>query len=554
TAVQIGDPYTQRKLFEALLEARDKGIINFITDLGAGGVSCAALEMAEETNGLDINLDKLLVKYEGMTATELFLNESQERMAIALNPKYAAQFEEILKKHEVEYSDIGSFTNSGRAIVKSKDEVVVDMDMHFINNGFPKRTLNPKEYRLNEEYAANLELLFELRRNNVYIKNIEGNKFAKHEFYEMHKRPNLASIASFMDKMDSTVKGLSVQHCIQGKGRVSGRASCTLPDTESKEALIQAYGHAERQSYIDAERMGINSFLRSIGNNIAMGGRLDYMVATDQALWQNSDKPEYQQMLIEGNRGLSKVIEGCEVPVISGKDSMYNQAKIYDKNGNVVERGVFPTILMTTLSKIDDVDKLVTIDAKNEGDVIYIIGSKTKADMGGSEFMNMYSEKHNVEFHIGKTSDEKISEVYETFKKINKAADEQLLQSAIYVESGGIMIALRDMAMSGEIGIKADLSKVHHDYKIEQHELMYGETEGRFIVTVKPQDCEKFEKSVGLFADKSSNSEYGCRKIGFVGGKTLDIEHNNRTILSEKVDDILATYHQKTEEQPKIAA
>lgn len=535
TAVQIGDPYTQRKMFEALLEARDKGYINFVTDLGAGGVSCAALEMAEKTNGLDIDLDKLLIKYEGMTATELFENESQERMAVAINEKHRADFEAIMKKHEVEFSDIGKFTNSGRALVSAKNQLVVDMDMNFIHNGFPKRSLNPKDYKLTEEEQKSLSVKFE---NEVFCSKqeslLERKTFSREEFLEMHQRPNLASIAFFMDKMDSTVKGLGVQHCIQGRGRVTGRASCFMPDIESNEGLIHAYGHSERQSYIDSEKMGVNSFLRSIGNNIAMGGRLDYMVATDQFLWQNSDDPKYQQMLIETNKGMAKVIRGCELPVISGKDSMYNQVKMYDEEGNVVARGVFPTLLMTTLAKIDDINNIVTIDAKQEGDLVYVVGSATKNDMGGSEYMNMYSDKAGLELHIGNVSDENISEVYDTFGKMNKATDAKLLQSAIYIENGGLAMALRNTAMAGEQGIEVDLAKLHKETECSIDGVMYGETEGRFVVTVKPENKKAFEK---IFKEKYS-------EVGVVKGDKLIIKDNSARLISEGLDKLLEIYHE----------
>jgi len=530
TAVQIGDPYTQRKMFEALLELRDKGYVKFVTDLGAGGVSCAAFEMAEETNGLEMDLDKLLVKYKGMTATELLLNESQERMAIAVDAKNKDEIEKILKKHEVEFSDIGMFTDSGRAVAHANNAKVVDLDMEFIHHGFPQRKLNPKEYRLanniKQELGIDLAGLIGMSRT-------DNPESIRNEFYEMLKRPNLGSVADFMDKMDSTVKGLSVQHCIQGKGRVSTKASCTLVDIKSKEGMIMSYGHSERQSYIDSEKMGKNSFLRSIGHNIAMGGNLDHMIATDQALWQSSDTPEYQQMLIEANRGLAAVIEGCQIPVISGKDSMYNQATVYDEQGNVVKRGVFPTILMTTVSKIDNVDDIVTVDAKAIGDLVYIVGARTKADMGGSEFFNMYSEDLEVEYNVGQVSDESVLDVYETFRMMNNAQKAKLVQSAKYVEAGGLVTAVKETAMAGQLGIELDLDSVRQDKGLESYELMYGETEGRFLVTIKPEDQDNFER---IFSGK-------CQCVGAVKGENLVIRKDGNLLLSESVDDMLRVYH-----------
>jgi phosphoribosylformylglycinamidine synthase len=550
-AVQVGDAYTQKKLFEALLEMRDLGYIKFITDLGAGGVSCAALEMAAETGGLEANLDDLLIKYPGMTATEILMNESQERMAVAFNPEYLEQIREVFAKHEVDFCVIGKFTDSGRAIMEYKGDEVVNLDMKFIHEGYPKRALHPTEYRLSGQEIDALENKLSKAIEGEISQYLEGAKdesegfrrYVRDQFWNMLRRPNLGSVAPFTDKMDSTVQGLGIQHCIHGRGRVSTKTSCITPEIASREGLIQSYGHTERQTYIDAESMGKNAFLRSIGNNVAMGGRLDYMVATDQALWQSADDGKYQQMLIEGFRGMSRVIEGCKIPVISGKDSMYNQATNYDENGNEVKRGVFPTILMTTAAKIDDVNNIVTIDAKQEGDLVYVVGSVTNADMGGSEFVNMYGERMGIEFHVGEISDEDISEVYDTFERMNIANKDRLLQSAKYVEAGGLVNAVKDTAMAGELGIEFDISDIdsENSYML-LHEKMYSETEGRFVVTIKKENQKQFEK---LFEGKFS-------QIGTVKGNEFRMYNEGMELLSESIDDMLAAYH-KTEER-RLAA
>jgi phosphoribosylformylglycinamidine synthase len=535
TAVQIGDAYTQRKLFEGLLEARDKGVIKFVTDLGAGGTCCAVMEMAEETGGIDIDMDKLLIKYQGMTATELLMNESQERMAIALDPAKAKEFEDIMKKHETEYSAIGSFNSGGRAVVRCKGDRVVDLDMNFLHKGMPQRKLNPKEYRLD---AAGKRIIEDGIKNAIdnrmYSAGDDIEEFLQQEFDRMFERPNLGSQAPYCDRMDSTVKGLQVQHCIQGRGRVSTKAACTLVDTECKEGLIQAYGHAERQTQIDAERHGKNAFLRAIGNNIAMGGRLDYMVATDQALWQSSDEGEYQQMLIEANRGMASVTRGCKVPVISGKDSMYNQATMYAEDGTKVRRGVFPEIQMITFSKIDDANDIVTIDAKQEGDLMYIVGAKTKAELGGSEYANMYSEEDGIDHRAGTVSNEDVNDVFDTFQKMNEAQKQGLLQSATYIEAGGLATALRNTAMAGQTGVEADVSRLYGK-DINAHNILFAETEGRFLITVKKEDKDNIEK---LFKGKKY-------RIGEVKGKDLVIKDSGGVMITKSVDEMLGKYHRR---------
>lgn len=534
TAVQIGDPYTQRKVGEAIIELRDKGYIKFITDLGAGGVSCAAFEMASETNGIEIDLDKLLVKYPGLTATEILMNESQERMAIAVDEKNKSDIEAILNKHGVEFSDIGVFTDSGRAVAYYKKDKVVDLDMEFMHN-CPQRELHPENYKLGEAETSSLLEKYVSVRNGFLDEgtSTENDKFGK-EFDAMIRRPNLGSIESITDVMDSSVKGNAVQHCIQGKGRVTTKSSAFTPLITSNEGMIMSYGFCERQSYIDSQRMGKNAFLRSIGNNIAMGGNLDYMAATDQALWQSSDDGKYQQMLIEANKGMSDVIKGCDIPVISGKDSMYNQAKVYDEKGKEVKRGVFPTLLMISLGKMDDISKMVTADAKDTGDLVYVVGSKTKSDLGGSEFMNLYSELSGNEFNVGKVSDENISDVYDTFRKMNAAVNNGFLKSSKYIEAGGLAIALRDTAMAGEKGVIFDVDRVHKDTTCGIDDVLYSETEGRFLVTISKDKKEKFEN---LFNGKYS-------RIGEITDSNFVAKNNGRSLFARNISGMLSVYHE----------
>ena len=536
TAVQIGDPYTQKKMFDAITELRDKGYIKYITDLGAGGISCAGLEMAEETGGVMMDLDRLLKKYPNMTASEILLNESQERMALAVDKDNKDEIEAILRKHQVEFSDIGVFTGTRRAEIFANGDKVVDLDMDFIHHGYPQRSLEPTEYKLSVEEIKELERNLQEVLDDWKDERGLARNVAREEFWNMLRRPNLESMAPLMDRMDSTVGGYGLQHCIQGRGRVSTRSSVTLPVIDSEAGLVIAYGHTERQSNIDSEKMGKNAMLRSIGNNIAIGGKLDHMVALDEFLWQSSDEGKYQQMLIEASRGMADVIEGSEVPVISGKDSMYNQAKIYDEEGNVVQRGVWPTLFMLTAAKMDDVSKIVTIDAKKEGDIVYVVGATTKADMGGSEYLNMLGEANDIEYNIGQVSDEDITDVMDTYKKMNTAVDAGMLQSSMYVEAGGLMTAIAHSAMAGNIGMEISMDNVHCEEGLNGYEIMYGETEGRFLVSVSSEQREEFERLMGKKAS--------C--IGVVKGDSLIVRDKQVIeVISENVEDMLNVYHKR---------
>jgi len=188
---------------------------------------------------------------------------------------------------------------------------------------------------------------------------------------------------------------------------------------------------------------------------------------------------------------------------------------------------------MNTFAKIDDIDKIVTIDAKQEGDLVYVVGSTTKADMGGSEYMNMHSERIGEEFNIYKVSDESIEDCYATFEQVNQATDEQILQSCQYVEAGGLAIALRNTAMAGEIGMDVNIANVLQAEDLQDYQLMYSETEGRFLVTVKAEHQDQFQKIFGV----------RCSLIGRTGGDNITIRRGETELVSESLDARLKSYH-----------
>jgi phosphoribosylformylglycinamidine synthase len=219
--------------------------------------------------------------------------------------------------------------------------------------------------------------------------------------------------------------------------------------------------------------------------------------------------------------------------VISGKDSMYNQATMYAEDGTKVKRGVFPEIQMITFSKIDDAKDIVTIDAKQKGDLVYIVGAKTKDDLGGSEYTNMYSEHEGIDNRVGNVSDENVADVFDTFGKMNEAQKQKLLQSAAYIEAGGLAAALRNTAMAGEIGVEVNIEKVAAIREMHYNKSLFSETEGRFLVTVKREDKDMLEK---VFAGKHY-------RIGEVKGKDVVIKDSRTTLITENLDYMLRVYH-----------
>ncbi len=211
TAVQIGDPITQKKLSDVIVkEARDRGLYHSITDNGAGGISCSVAEMAKECNGCHVFLDKVPLKYHGMAPWEIWISESQERMTLAIPQEKLEEFLDLVQSREVEATVIGKFTDSGKCVVEYQGDVVMDIDLDFLHDGLPKKNLKTTYTRkVNPEpkttCPARLDqtILSMLRRKNICSKEFISTQY------------------------DHTVQGGHVLGPVQGKGRVQPPASLT---------------------------------------------------------------------------------------------------------------------------------------------------------------------------------------------------------------------------------------------------------------------------------------------------------------------------------------
>jgi phosphoribosylformylglycinamidine synthase subunit PurSL len=491
TAVQIGDPITQKKMSDAIIkEIRDLGLYNSITDNGAGGISCSIAEMARESGGCNVDLEKNLLKYPNLDPWEIWISESQERMTFAVPPENVEKLQEILKKHDVESYVVGEFTDSGRCIVNYNGNKVMDLDMEFLHNGLPKEEqysvyTKPKHQEPEFKCPENL--------NDTVLSMISRNNIASFEFITI--------------QYDHEVQAGSVIKPLHGNGRVNGPATVTRPVLNSKRGVVASQGITPRYSDIDTYHMAACSIDTAIRNAVSVGGNIDYLAIMDNFCWCSSDEPGRLGELKEAAKACYEIASAYGTPFISGKDSMFNDFKGYDRKGNPIKISIPPTLLVSSVGVIEDTTKCISIDPKFTGDLVYVIG-ETLNELGGSEYFHM---KGFIGNNVPKVEPKK---AYEVYKKMYQAINKELIASATSIEIGGIGVSLTKMAISGKLGMNINLKNLESDLKRDDY-ILFSESQSRLVVTVDPKKKEKFED---LFPDAKLVGEITNTKSLIING------------------------------------
>lgn len=468
TAVQIGDPITQKKLSDAIVkEARALDLYSSITDNGAGGLSCSVAEMAKECGGCEVELEKIPTKYPNLEPWAIWVSESQERMTLAIPTNKLKKFKQIMDKWGVEMTVIGKFTDSGRCIVKFNNETIMDIDMNFLHNGLSRKTLKTSYKKLKHKEP-----------------NFPESDLTE-ELLEMLSRPNIACYEFITRQYDHNVQGGAVLQPLQGKGYVNSPAIITKPFPESNKGIICSQGINPTYSFIDTYHMAACAIDTAIRNAIAAGGTLDYLALMDNFCWCSSNEEERLGELKAAAQACYDYSTKYGTPFISGKDSMFNDFKGFDKQGKPIKISVPPTILISSTGVINDVTKAVSIDPKFPGDLVYILG-ETFEELGGSEYFSKYKAIGNL---VPKVNAETAIKLY---KKFSEATENRLISSALSPSLGGLAVTLAKMAIAGQLGMDIDLDPLQN-FKRNDY-LLFSESQSRFIVTINPKRQKEFEK------------------------------------------------------------
>ena len=510
-AVQIGDPITQKKMSDFMIEARNRSLYRFITDNGAGGLSSSVGEMAELCNGCRLDLAKAPLKYAGLQPWEILVSEAQERMSFAVPPEKIDEFKRLAAERDVEVTVLGEFTDDGKFHMLYNDKTVALIDIDFMHSGLPQMSLKAR-----------------WERKKFDEPEMAGRDLEK-DIVSMMGRLNIASDEFKARQYDHEVKGLSVVKPFVGVGRdVAGDATVTMIEPLSTEGIILASAILPHHGDIDTYWMTASSIDLAVRRVLSVGGSMDRIAGLDNFCWpdpvQSERTPdgEYKlAQLVRANEALYEYTKKYVVPCISGKDSMKNDST---RGGRKIS--IPPSLLFSVISKMDDIRLSITPDAKSAGDIVYVIGD-TKAELGGSEYYSMLGATGN---RVPEVDAEKFISLYGQVVKATKA---RLFNSLITPGLGGLAVAFAKTAMAGRLGLDIDLDAVPASEKCSAAELLFSESNGRFVATVAASKAQEFET---LFAG------YPVAKVGVVtsDGSVAFAKDGKKSVVS--VEAMLNSY------------
>lgn len=517
TAVQIGDPITQRKMYDCIMRARDLGLYNAITDNGAGGLSSSVGEMAEDTGGCRLDLSKAPLKYDGLRPWEILLSEAQERMTLAVPQDKLEAFLKLAEEMDVEANTLGEFTNDGYFHIMFGDKHVAYLEMDFLHDGVPQLQLEAVWERPSFE------------DNTISIDDEKQADFLK----TMLGTLNICSKEYIIRQYDHEVKGGSVVKPLVGVKRDGpADAAVVRPLLDSDAGIVLAHGIAPKFSDYDTYWMMANTFDEAVRNAVAVGGDPDFMSGVDNFCWcdpvQSEKTPDGRYklaQLVRANRALEHFCLAYGVPCVSGKDSMKN-----DYTGGGQKISIPPTVLFSVMGVINDVNKTVTSDLKKAGNKLYLLGL-TRRELAGSEAaVTLGISCADVPTVDAPTA-------MERYRSLHKAIKAGLVRACHDLSDGGLAVAVAEMCLGGRLGAHLDMATVPLCGEMTLTEALYSESASRLLVEVAPENVEDFE---ALFAGQV------FAQVGYTtDDAVLTIVKGEKTILSESVE-VLATSFKAT--------
>ena len=469
TAVQIGDPITQKKMADFLMEARDLGLYTCITDNGAGGLSSSVGEMARTPGGAEIHLDKAPLKYAGLAPWEIFLSEAQERMTVSVPSDKIDTFLELSERRAVESTVLGTFNDSGKLACYFNGEPVGILDMDFLHDGVPRMELKA----VWQAPESKPDILIQEDDLVADLKAVLG-------------MPNVCSKESFVRMYDHEVLAQSVLKQFQGPLHDGpGDAGVIRPVSGSERGLAISCGLCPKYSDLDTYWMMACAVDEAVRNLAAVGAELGLIAGLDNFCWPD---PVQSEKTPDGEYKLGQLVRCCEalfdactaydIPLISGKDSMKNDYKIGEHKISIP-----PTVLFTAVAIIRNVTKVVSMEVKKPGDAVYVLG-ETRNELGGSEYLAM---KHQPGGTVPRVDFPAARKLYTA---LSSAIQQGYVASCHDCSDGGLGVAMAESAFSGGLGMHIDLAKLGLDNNAVA---LFSESQSRFVVTVEPANTDAFE-------------------------------------------------------------
>lgn len=464
-SVQIGDPITEKLLID-VLDGADH-LWTAITDCGAGGLSSAVGEMAEQL-GADVELDAVPLKYPGLEPWEVWLSEAQERMVVAVAPGAVAEFRERCQRHRVEFADIGEFTGTGRVVVRSTDEPVLDLATQFLHDGRPTRSMTavaptpivvPTGRHVEDPGATLLALL---------------------------AHPNISSKAAILHRYDHEIGGATLVRPLVGECDRGHADGVVLARPEDEHGIAIGIGINPWYGLHDAETMAKVAVDEAIRNVVAVGADPELVALLDNFAWGDPRQPDVLGELVAAVAGCCDAATAFDTPFVSGKDSLNNTYTGRDGGHHAVP----PTLVVTAIAHVPDTDRCVTPELLAEGNALFLLGT-TGEHFAGSH-LDLLTGAHRRRSGAAGMVPQFDPDSPSRYRNLHRAMRAGLIASCHDVSEGGLAVAIAEMCIASGLGATIDL--LPHD---DVTAALFSESAGRLIVEVAESDTDAFAQIVG---------------------------------------------------------
>jgi phosphoribosylformylglycinamidine synthase II len=472
-AVQIGNAVEEKKVLDVILTARDRGLYSAITDCGAGGFSSAVGEMGEEI-GAEVWLDRAPVKYAGLSYTEIWISEAQERMVLSVPEKHWDELHALCEAEGVEATVIGKFAPTGRLVLKYGENIVGDLAMDLLHSGRPP-VIRSASYTPKVENSLELPTQTDLTND---LCRILGSY-------------NVASKEWIIRQYDHEVQGGSVVKPLVGVGCDGpSDAAIVRPVLNSRRGVVISCGMNPQYGEFDTYHMAASAIDEAMRNCVAVGADPRRIALLDNFCWGDCERSETLGSLVRAALACHDLSLVLETPFISGKDSLNNEFSYVDDNGNKQTIAIPPSLLISAMGQIEDVAQAVTMDLKQADSLIYLVGA-TKNELGGSHFAMIHDL---VGGHVP-TVDPDVAK--QTFSALHSAIKSGLVLSCHDLSEGGLAVGIAEICFAGGICAEIEINKVPvADEGLTSTAILFSESNTRFLCEVTPENASSFESSL----------------------------------------------------------
>ena len=467
TAVQIGDPITEKKVLDVQMIARDRGLYRAVTDCGAGGFSSAVGEMGEEC-GAEVDLETAPLKYPGLSYWEIWISEAQERMVLAVPPEHRDELFELCALHDVEATVIGTFNDSGRLTLRWHGEVVGDLPMEFLHGSVPQPVREAESQRLPLGETAWPEDFDTL----ALLEGALGH-------------PSIASKEWVVRQYDHEVQGGTVVKPYQGpRAHGPGDGTVVKPRLDLKQGAAIGCGIAPSMALLDPYAGTACAIDEAMRNVVAAGGNPHRTALLDNFCWGDCRKPDRLGSLVRAAEACHDAALAYGAPFVSGKDSLNNEFRVGE-----VETPIPPTLLATAMAPVNNTAYCPTTPLKRAGNLLLAVGS-THADGGGSvaaELLELVDSKVPMpDFAVAPS----------VFDALHQAIQAGWIEACHDLAEGGLAIAAAEMVLGGELGARIDVDRMPGDSELPTAARLFSESPTRFLIEVHP---DHLEEVLGVF-------------------------------------------------------